>query len=64
MKDTRFTAEFWINKKGELVGSVRLPKENSVVLEALVEIVQNFASKNGKEFNEVLSDLSHLKGMM
>ncbi len=61
MKDTRFTAEFWINKKSELVGSVRLPKENTVVLEAFVEIVQNFASKNGKDFNEVLSDLSHLR---
>ena len=64
MKDTRFTAEFWINKHGELVGSVRLPKENTVVLESLVEIIQNFASKNNREFNEVLSDLAHLKGMV
>jgi len=63
MKDTRFTAEFWINKQGELVGSCRLPKENTVVLEALVEIVQNFAAKNEMEFNEVLSDLSHLRSM-
>ncbi len=64
MKDTRFTAEFWIDKHGELVGTVRLPKENTVVLEALVEIVQNFAGKNGKDFNEVLSDVSYLRGMM
>ena len=55
--DTRFTAEFWINKQGELVGCCRLPKEDTVTLEAIAEVIGKFAEKTNQSYSTVINDL-------
>lgn len=45
MTDTRFTAEFHIDREGYLVGKVRLPKSDAATLEALSEIIDQFAKR-------------------
>ena len=64
MSDTRFTCEFWVNKQGELVGSMRLPKEGTVVLEALVDIVERYAAQHNTEFEQVLRDVNHCRAVI
>ncbi len=61
MMDTRFTAEFWVNKQGELVGTVRLPSQSTVTVEGLVEIISKLAEQRNMTFEEVLVDLSHVR---
>ncbi len=59
MSDTRFTAEYWHDKKGYLVGAVRLPAERVVVLEALADIITRYSNDMGVPFDQVLKDIWH-----
>ena len=62
--DTRFTAEFWVNKQGELVGTVRLPAQSTVTVEGLVEIITKLAEQRNMTFEEVLTDLHSVKAIV
>ena len=57
MPDTRFTAEFWIDKEGYLTGRVRFPQSDAATLEALSEIIDQFARRLECQHYEVLNML-------
>ncbi len=61
MSDTRFTAEYWLDRKGYLVGAVRIPKQREVVLEALADIISRFSIDMNVPFDQVLKDIWHYK---
>lgn len=57
----RFSVEFRV-QRGELVGRIHLPKDDTVTLEALAEVVQRFSDKTGLPPAEILNDVLSVIG--
>jgi hypothetical protein len=55
MPDTRFHAEFYIDKQGYLTGRVRFPKDDSATLEALNAIIDEYAKRLETSHHDVMN---------